>query len=448
MAIFEQTIKKAVDTINNWPYQNMLQSVTIIRDISGKLSFLLSMPGGMEDTKKQSLDNLLRTALKKYYQGNIYCKENRNNDLVEAMISEIELLRREREADGSIHWYLLERAIAKKAWVECSNSETAVWSYEDAVDGNKPKVVTFYSFKGGMGRTTALAATALSLAKEGKNVLAIDTDIEAPGLASLFFDENSITGGVVDYILEASVTPEDQRIDMSTILKQVMDPLLLEEVSGQIFVIPSGVVDEHYLQKLARIDYQDAIPNNMKKQLSRLIEDAVTAITVMCPVDYVLLDSRAGFHDMGGVITTQMPHGVVLFGKDSKQSWQGMELVLDAISTSQSDKPLVAIVDGAWGREGIISLEEREKFSRQAYTAFCENYYSEEYQPGPEALSEPHSPIFVSYKSLIAGDIVLYSDGAERNNEMLRQVKQVLLGEEYQAITKRIQQWFGKDEGV
>ena len=47
-------------------------------------------------------------------------------------------------------------------------------------------VVTFYSWKGGVGRTLALANTAVQLARAGRNVLMIDWDLEAPGLDRYF----------------------------------------------------------------------------------------------------------------------------------------------------------------------------------------------------------------------------------------------------------------------
>ena len=43
-------------------------------------------------------------------------------------------------------------------------------------------VVTFYSFKGGAGRTMALTNVGLQLAMEGRRVLLVDMDLEAPGL--------------------------------------------------------------------------------------------------------------------------------------------------------------------------------------------------------------------------------------------------------------------------
>src|SRR5271166_3342097 len=48
------------------------------------------------------------------------------------------------------------------------------------------EIVTFYSYKGGTGRTMALANIAWLLACNGYRVLAIDWDLEAPGLHRFF----------------------------------------------------------------------------------------------------------------------------------------------------------------------------------------------------------------------------------------------------------------------
>ena len=54
----------------------------------------------------------------------------------------------------------------------------------------KMKVIAFWSYKGGTGRSLACANTAYALAKMGYNVAVIDADIEAPGLLFKFFAEN------------------------------------------------------------------------------------------------------------------------------------------------------------------------------------------------------------------------------------------------------------------
>ena len=58
-----------------------------------------------------------------------------------------------------------------------------------------PVVVAFYSLRGGVGRSTALAYTAQLLARAGHTVLCVDMDLEAPGLAALFGKEQEVLPG-------------------------------------------------------------------------------------------------------------------------------------------------------------------------------------------------------------------------------------------------------------
>src|SRR5258708_3626809 len=69
-------------------------------------------------------------------------------------------------------------------------------------------IYTFYSFKGGVGRTTALANIAEILYSRGIKVLMVDFDLEAPGLERYFSVETAITSreevlqhrGVIDML--------------------------------------------------------------------------------------------------------------------------------------------------------------------------------------------------------------------------------------------------------
>jgi cellulose biosynthesis protein BcsQ len=74
----------------------------------------------------------------------------------------------------------------------------------EARDG---QIVTFYSFKGGTGRTMALANVAWILAASGKRVLMVDWDLESPGLSRYFnpfLPPEAVrdTPGVIDLIRE------------------------------------------------------------------------------------------------------------------------------------------------------------------------------------------------------------------------------------------------------
>ena len=55
------------------------------------------------------------------------------------------------------------------------------------------RIFTFYSWKGGVGRTMTLASAGVQLARRGKRVLLIDWDLEAPGLERYFLATDAET---------------------------------------------------------------------------------------------------------------------------------------------------------------------------------------------------------------------------------------------------------------
>src|SRR5688572_17697714 len=69
------------------------------------------------------------------------------------------------------------------------------------------KIVTVYSYKGGTGRSMILANVAWILASQGKRVLAVDWDLEAPGLHRYFQpflvdNDLSSSDGVIDFVTD------------------------------------------------------------------------------------------------------------------------------------------------------------------------------------------------------------------------------------------------------
>jgi Flp pilus assembly CpaE family ATPase len=69
-----------------------------------------------------------------------------------------------------------------------------------------PPIITFYSYKGGLGRTTTLACFAAYMAMtKNKKVVIVDCDFEAPGFSNgnyFFLDTQKEVCGVVEYLLD------------------------------------------------------------------------------------------------------------------------------------------------------------------------------------------------------------------------------------------------------
>ena len=72
-------------------------------------------------------------------------------------------------------------------------------------ESSQGQIITFYSYKGGTGRTMALANVAWILASSEKRVLCVDWDLESPGLHKFFhpfLNESTVsaTPGVIEII--------------------------------------------------------------------------------------------------------------------------------------------------------------------------------------------------------------------------------------------------------
>src|SRR5262245_35326108 len=95
-------------------------------------------------------------------------------------------------------------------------------------------VVTFYSYKGGVGRSFALANSAVILAQWGLRVLAVDWDIEAPGLNHYF--ENFLTKrslGVIDFLAAC-------RDGLPLAWEKYIQPVELPDCRGTLALMPAS----------------------------------------------------------------------------------------------------------------------------------------------------------------------------------------------------------------
>ena len=109
------------------------------------------------------------------------------------------------------------------------------------------KIISFYSFKS-IGCTTAIAFTAKHLAKKSKRVAVIDFNLESPNINSLLKLKTSEHKGVVDYLYERINYNSHQ---YST---KINDICYRCHTSQNISVIPTGDINEHYINRVAELD--------------------------------------------------------------------------------------------------------------------------------------------------------------------------------------------------
>ena len=289
-----------------------------------------------------------------------------------------------------------------------------------------------------MGGTTAMVGVGLLLAQEGKHVVLVNTDIEAPGLSSLFFPENAINRGTLDCFLENRIGAAGKISDytLSYDVNTVVD-----QASGSLTVIPAGRVDENYLSKLARIDFQGYQPNSLSESLKSLLEDIDKAYP---DTDYILLDARAGFHDLGGVTLGRIPHGDVLFGSHSDPSWSGIQQAVRYAGRVQGeeDEKMFLIMAASMSESRFSERYSGylESFLRRSYEVFLECYYGSS-PPSLMAQGDAHYPVTIDYHPALNQNLHFYPMPGV-SEEVCRAQIALVMEKPYQELTERIQAQF------
>lgn len=198
------------------------------------------------------------------------------------------------------------------------------------------RVVTFYSYKGGVGRTQALVNVAASLVREGKRVLLVDFDLEAPGLDAIRGLKFEAGPGIVELIQEylaTGVSPDIQgfvreaKFVETKARKYSFEPPR-SPFPGALWVLPSGDRREEarYKRHLATINFAQLYG---ERDGFLLFEDIRCQWRDRLQVDYVLIDSRTGHTDVGGICVRQLPDHVVLMFYPNEQNLLGIVSVAE-----------------------------------------------------------------------------------------------------------------------
>jgi cellulose biosynthesis protein BcsQ len=199
---------------------------------------------------------------------------------------------------------------------------------------NYMETITFYSYKGGVGRTLALANIALYLSQFGQKVCIIDFDLEAPGVhykLSPFFT-GPIEKGMVDFIYEYALEIKNTPKSISNFVMKANVP---DEYKGELLLIPAGnVKSSEYWRRLASIDWngffykEEGIGVPFFLELKELIQNELKP-------DFLLIDSRSGITETSGICTVLLPDKVVFLICNNLENIEGSRQISRSIQKSK-----------------------------------------------------------------------------------------------------------------
>ncbi|WP_013320550.1 P-loop ATPase, Sll1717 family [Gloeothece verrucosa] len=194
-------------------------------------------------------------------------------------------------------------------------------------DLNPPIITTFYSLRGGVGRSTALAYTARILARRGRTVLCVDMDLEAPGLAALFGKE-------------AEVRDDQGLLSLLIALDQGNQPNIQEHIlriseTEELYCLPAGIPNANYARLLNLIN-PEAWYREEENPLRKLMD--LLSNHLSFKPDVILLDARTGITPLNAPLLFDLADIAIIVFFPHPQAKKGTEALVRAMLTSKTKR--------------------------------------------------------------------------------------------------------------
>ena len=284
-------------------------------------------------------------------------------------------------------------------------------------------IFTFYSFKGGVGRSMALANVADALARRGLRVLAIDFDLEAPGLERYYpVDRESVLGnpGLMDLLADfkqsltgAAKSKEARDFEQ---LGQFTYPIYGElPGGGRLDIMTAGQRApaerlRQYALSIRTFDWQDFYFNWEGEAFFEWLRRSL--IGPEGRYDIVLVDSRTGVTEMGGICATHLADVVIMLCAANRQNLEGTlavgsDFVSPVVCRLRHDRPLeVLVIPARIEQDGGARLE-------QFWTDF-ENVFRGREPEALQSLGLSFRDLTIPYQRELAFNETIVSDPEQR----------------------------------
>lgn len=340
----------------------------------------------------------------------------KREDLKKLLKKEIEK-RNENYQIGFVNIYSVEQA--EELHIEKIRKRDDYLSWSDALYADdiskenkmETQVISFYSYKGGVGRTIALIETAYNLASAGKRVLLLDLDVEAPSLHNIFYEKvndeiNGVKYGIIEYLYRKVVQgSENVRIN------DIFCPLQLKNVSGEIFVMPAlKSMNKDYVYQIERLQTQQIQEEDVFSEIFAYVKKELN-------VDIILIDTRAGFNQWGSLSLLTLSNQVIFIAYPNNENIEGLNMALQLMQNIGKKRYAVAMSKVVASEEGVAKARSLFQKLNVAQEDLIPVYYKQEV-----ALSNRYpiesEDILGAYKEL--SDYILNNEKIERNKKLLR----------------------------
>lgn len=445
MISFDDVIETTVRVVQAHPVFARAKTACLVRDLRGRVRLALRPDGGFPSSEVDELETQLSDELGGYFCPPILRTDGPREHarLAATLLDRSEewpavwpgsyrepISGVDKEIDTE-RWRSFQRALSKEAWLTHQTAKPP-WPLHPRT----PTIAAFYSFKGGIGRTTLLGIMVQHLVLENRRVAVVDLDLEAPGIGGLLEAESA--RGVLDWIVDHCAAGHHD------IGGYHAPANALGEHAGRVHVFPAGSLSWAYLEKLARLDFVAASEEDDDSQspVARALHTLLKKIKSELEPDCIFIDSRSGLHDLGGLSLHGLAHIDVLACRHNPPNHQGLELTLEALQRRKkpSDTNLIVVHAMAPPTGDPAESTERQAFADRVYDTFCRTMYVDQDDvPAPDDSTAQHYPI-----------VIPRYDALERIQSLANADRAVVLGDAFSSLRRRIAELDAdeQDDGV
>lgn len=309
---FDDSLPVMVELVGSTLGKEAVEAGTFLRDAAGCLAFFAATP--LDDDIVSYLSSMLRQHLGTYARSDrvVAGAEDYGAAAVRADPSALTVMVTERPVR------LVDRRLVGADWLRAPSPPAP-----------PPPRFVFASIKGGVGRTTTLAVVAAHLAARGQRVLAVDLDMEAPGLGALLLTPETLPEfGIIDALVENGLSGLDEGF-----YADLVGPSVLASKGGRIDVVPalgrrSLANPADVLAKIARAYAEDVRPDGSVASILDQVRALIDRLAEPTRYDAILVDARAGLHETTASAVLGLGAETLLFGLDEPQTFVGYAVML------------------------------------------------------------------------------------------------------------------------
>jgi len=256
-------------------------------------------------------------------------------------------------------------------------------------------VYTFYSYKGGVGRSMALANCATLLAKWGHKVLIVDWDLEAPGLERFFSKVPGINVSMTR-TLKPGMIDLIEACGRNTLFswRDCTIEIPIANGSSKLDLITAGRSGSDYSAKLHALDFPRLFSESNLGTYIESLRDEWTAA-----YDFVLVDSRTGVTDIGGICTVHLADVLILLFTTTDSSISGILDIVERAKAARAKLPIdraaLVTVPVPARDESRTEYQQSQKWKEITATLFKDLY--EDWLPASATAEEAVDVLRIPY---------------------------------------------------